>query len=713
MEHNYSAIDTAADMEYFFNPRSIAVIGASEDESKPSARVLNALLKRGFKGRIYGVNPRYSMIKGVPCYPALAAIPDAVDMVIVSIPSEAVLSMLEECIAKGVRNAVIFTSGFAEVGPEGKALQDRMAELARKGNMRILGPNCIGIINIKNSVMASFANIVDLEPVYPITMGFVTQSGAFGAMIYMLAAQEGVGFSSFISVGNEADTDFCDFLAYLLDDADTKVIGGYLEGAKDGKKFRRVAEEALKKGKPILMLKVGRSTAGSRAASSHTGALAGDDLIYDAFFKQVGIIRIETLSELTSFVEVHRGGHMPGGNNIAILSASGGAGVWIADKCDALGLNVPEISGETRRKLEEYLPFFGSARNPIDTTAAVGQNPTMLGKCIRTLLADDNIDMITINIGFGDHNAKVYADDLIEIFKSTTKPILLVTLVVAPTKIVSESINRIKDAGVTILKDPLFAVQAMSNLAWYASKAKKARESEQFVIGVKLDEGESGLLVSGDPLSEYDAKKILTAYGIQTTREGLATSASEAVRIAHEIGYPVVLKIQSPHIPHKTEAGGIKLNLSCDSEVRRAYRDVIANARKYMPDAVIQGVLVQEMLKGGVEVIIGVTEDPVFGHAVMFGLGGVFVEALKDVSFRLAPLSRNDVREMMEEVKGRRVLDGMRGKPPSDIEAIIDVILKVSQLVTDYGDRIKELDINPLIVFPQGAKVVDALIVKK
>lgn len=705
-------INTSA-MESFFNPRSIAIIGASEDPSKPSARVLNALLKRGFKGKIFAVNPRHREIRGVPCYPALAAIPEDVDMVIISVPADAVLAMLEECVAKGAKSAVIFTSGFAEVGPEGKALQENMAELARKGNMRILGPNCIGIINVKNSVMASFANIVDLEPVYPISMGFVTQSGAFGAMIYMQAAQEGVGFSCFISVGNEADTDFCDFLAYLLDDPDTKVIGGYLEGAKDGKKFRKVAEEAMKVKKPILMLKVGRSAAGSRAASSHTGALAGDDQIYDAFFRQTGIIRIETLSELTSFVEVHRTGYMPAGSNIAILSASGGAGVWIADKCETLGLNVPEITGETRRKLEDYLPFFGSAKNPIDTTAAVGQNPAMLGKCVRALLADDNIHMITINLGFADHNAKVYADDLIEIFQSTTKPILLVTLVVSPTEIVSQALARIKDAGITILKDPLFAVQAMSNLAWYADKVRKAAGARYEVLAVHPDGDVEKLLKTPGALSEYDGKKVLQGYGIPVTREGLATSADMAVTLAREIGYPVVLKIQSPQIMHKTEAGGIKLNLSADGEVRAAYEEVMANAKRYQPDAVIEGVLVQEMLKDGIEVIIGVTEDPVFGHAVMFGLGGVFVEALKDVSFRLAPLARHDAEEMVRDIKGYRILEGMRGKPPADVDAIVDAILRVSQLVTDHSDRIKELDINPLVVFPKGAKVVDALIVNK
>ncbi len=700
-------------MEYFFNPRSIALIGVSKDIRKPSGRSLNALLKWNYAGKLYPINPNYTEIHGVKCYPSLLDIPYDVDMVIVSIPAQAVLAALEQCIVKKVKAVVLFTSGFSEVGPEGRALQEQVTQLARKNNLRILGPNCVGLVNLSKSVMASFANIVDLKPVYPMSLGFVTQSGAFGTLIFAQAVQAGVGFSSFVSVGNEADTEFSDFLSYLLTTPETKVIGGYLEGAKNGAKFRKAAQDALELKKPILIMKVGRTSAGARAASSHTGSLAGDDQIYDAFFRQMGIIRIETLGELTSFVIVHRSGRMPQGNNIGILSISGGAGVMMADKAEALGLNVPEFKGETRRMLESYLPPFGSAKNPVDLTSAAVAEPEMLGRCLRTLVADDNIHMIAVAMGFMPHSAPILAKDLIEIYQSTTKPIVLTVHNISSSEVIAKAIKSIEDSGMPVLRDHLHTIQALNNLAWYSAKVRQAADAgtdRQDISPTK----ETGMLINNpDALSEYEAKKILSGYGISVTREELATSADMAVESARQIGYPVALKIQSAQIFHKTEAGGIKLNIASDAEVRAGYNEIISNAKKYMPEAKIQGVLVQEMLKDGVEVIIGTTEDPVFGQVIMFGLGGIFVEALKDISFRIAPLKRKDAQELIKEIKGYRVLQGMRGKPPVDMDALVDVILRVSRLVTDHKDVIKELDINPLMLNACGAKVADALIIKK
>lgn len=634
-------------------------------------------------------------------------------MVIISVPAPSVLAALEQCVQKKVKAVILFTSGFAEIGAEGKALQDEITQLSRKNNLRILGPNCVGLVNLSNAVMASFANIVELKPVYPMTLGFVTQSGAFGTLIFATAVAAGVGFSSFVSVGNEADTEFADFLYYLLTTEKTKVVGGYLEGAKNGAKLRSAAKEALKLKKPILIMKVGRTGAGARAASSHTGSLAGDDKIYDAFFRQMGIIRIETLGELTSFVIVHRGGRLPEGNNIGILSISGGAGVLMADKCEALGLPVPEFTGETRRLLEKYLPPFGSAKNPVDLTAAAVAQPEMLGNCLRALVADENIHMITVAMGFMPHSAPILAQDLIEIYQSTTKPIVLTTYNISESEVVAKAIKSIEDAGMPVLRDHLHSVQALANLAWYAGKLRRFAEIKTERQAVSPKPGIEKLIKKPGALSEYEAKKILAAYGIPVTREGLAASPDEAVKIARKSGYPVVLKISSAQIMHKTEAGGIVLNIKTDAQVRNAFKKIIASAKKYMPQADIQGVLVQEMLPSGTEAIVGTIDDPVFGQCVMFGLGGVFVEALKDVSFRVAPLSRADAEEMVREIKGYGVLQGLRGKPPADTEALIDIILKVSRLAVDNKNIIKELDINPLILFEKGAKVADALIIKK
>jgi acetyltransferase len=706
------AFDTdTSGIEFFYDPRSIAIIGASRNPRKPGGRPLVALQKRGYSGRVFPVNPQYDEVAGLVCYPTIVDVPGDVDMAIVSVPASSVLDVLEQCGEKGVKAVVLFSAGFAEVGAEGEALQRRMGEIASANDFRILGPNCLGLMNIGNSVMASFAHIVDLEPV-PGSLGLVTQSGAFGAMIYAEANAARVGCSSFASVGNEADTEFSDFVAYLLEDPATEVIGGYLEGARDGGKLRRVAERALERGKPIVMLKVGRTPSGARAASSHTGSLAGDDQIYDAFFRQFGIVRIEALSELTAFAIVHGGRRSFRGKRVAILSGSGGYGVMVADKCESLGLIVPELSEATREKLQRFLPDFGSSRNPIDLTAQAAVIPHMLENCFRTLVEDEDIDIILAHAIFHEPNAMKIAQEIVEIYESTSKAIVIMTPVRADFGPEADHIALLRTARVPVLSDGLGAATAVARLAWYQEKVAQAgsRERDSRPLATASAPDVAAALRGSDGLSEHRSKRILESYGIPITREALATSGDAAVRLARELGYPVALKVQSAAIAHKTEAGGIRLQLTSDDEVRAAYAEILANVERAAPDAEVEGVLVQEMLEGGVEVILGATRDPVFGHAIMFGLGGIFVEVLRDVSFRIAPLTRDDAREMVSEVKGHRVLEGVRGRPPVDVDAIVDAILAVSRLVTVHREDISELDINPLVVFPKGAKAADALI---
>jgi len=705
-------IDTSG-IEFFYHPRSIAIVGASTKSSKPGGRPVMALRKRGYAGKVFPVNPSYEEVEGYKCYPSLLDVPGDVDMAIISLPAESVLDVLRQCAEKDVKVVVIFSAGFSEVGGEGIELQEKVRDLARANNIRILGPNSLGVINAANSATASFAFIADLEPVTPGTLAFVSQSGAFGAMMYAQATEAGVGCSSFTSVGNEAEAEFSDFVGYLLDAPDTQVIGGYLEGARDGDKLRRVAEKALRLRKPMLILKVGRTGAGARAASSHTGSLAGDDQIYDAFFRQMGIVRIESLPDLTSFAILHRSGKEYRGRRVAILGGSGGQGVLLADRCERLGLSVPEITGAAREKLEQYLPAFASARNPIDLTAQGGRDTSTWGKCLRALVEDPGIDVVLAQAFFREEVGMKVAEELVEICQSTSKPVVLMTHLRDDSEFVSRCIALVENAGIPILSDGLQAAEAVAKLCWYHEKARQVSDGESLPERIPPGEGVDALIHSADRLSEFQCKRILRCYGIPVTSEALATSEEMAVEQARELGYPVALKIQSGEILHKTEAGGISLDLASDDEVRAAYQEVVDNAKRYAPDAGVQGVLVQEMLEGGVEVIIGTTRDPVFGHVIMFGLGGIFVEALRDVSFRIAPVTRRDAEEMVQEIKGYRVLQGMRGKPPVDVGAIVDAILRVSQLVTDHADEIEELDINPLVVFPEGAKAVDALVTRR
>jgi acetyltransferase len=705
-------IDTSG-LEFFYHPGSIAIVGASTKSSKPGGRPVAALRKRGYAGKVYPINPSYEEVEGYKCYPSLLDVPDDIDMVIISLPADSVLEVLEQCAAKDVKVVVIFSAGFAEVGAEGVELQERVRDLAVANNIRILGPNSLGVINAANSATASFAFIADLEPVTPGTVAFVSQSGAFGAMMYAQATQAGVGCSSFTSVGNEAEAEFSDFVGYLLDAPETQVIGGYLEGAKDGDKLRRVAEKALRVRKPVLILKVGRTGAGARAASSHTGSLAGDDQVYDAFFRQMGIVRIESLPDLTAFAILHRSGKEFRGRRVAILGGSGGQGVLLADRCERLGLTVPEITGTTREKLEQFLPEFASARNPIDLTAQGGRDVSTWGRCLRVLVDDPGIDVVLAQAFFREGTGMKVAEDLVEICQSTPKPVVLMTHHRDDSEYVSRCIALVENARIPILSDGLQAAEAVAKLCWYQEKASKASDEESPAARILPGEGVDALIHSPDRLSEFQCKQILNCYGIPVTSEALATSAEMAVERARELGYPVALKIQSGEILHKTEAGGISLDLESEREVRAAYDEVLANSKRFSPEAEVRGVLVQEMLKDGVEVIIGTTKDPVFGHVIMFGLGGIFVEALRDVSFRVAPVTRRDAEEMIREIKGYRVLQGMRGNFPADVDAIVDAILRVSQLVTDYADDIEELDINPLVVFAKGAKAVDALVTRR
>jgi acetyltransferase len=700
-------------IEYFFHPRSIAIVGASDDRRKVGGRPLALLLDRGYAGKVFPVNPRYQEIAGTPCYPTVLDVPDAIDMAIVSVPGSAVLEVLEHCSSKGVKAAVVFSAGFGEIDAAGEAEQEKIRKLARENGMRILGPNCFGIVNARNGVMATFIHELEMKAAAEPTLSLVAQSGAFGARMFEDATRAGVGCTSFTSVGNEADTEFSDFVDYLLDDPDTKIIGGYLEGVKDGERFKRAAEKALSVRKPLLITKVGRTRAGSRAAASHTGSLAGDDAMYDAFFRQMGVVRIDNPDVMTVFATLHRDGRDYSGGRVAILSGSGGHGVMLADACEGVGLTVPEILGETRAKLQRSIPAIGSGRNPIDLTAAANNRPEMPTGCLRALAEDeDNIDIILTMPFFQWERSKEMAEEFVDIYRSTNKPIVIVAHERPDSGQAAELFAIVQKVGIPILYDQFHAAQAIAKLSWYQRKAKQGRGA----AGSQKDPDPSTVagvreaLGDGEPLSEFRCKQLLGKYGIPLTREGLATSATMAVELARNFGYPVALKVQSGQILHKTEAGAIKLNLTSDRDVRRAYKEIVTNARGYAPDAKVEGVLVQEMVQDGVEVIVGVTKDPVFGHAIMFGLGGIFVEVLRDVSFRIAPLTRADAEEMLDEIRGRRVLEGVRGKPAADREALIDVLLRVSQLVIDHPDRIDEIDLNPLVVLPKGAKVVDALI---
>ncbi len=702
-------------LKYLFDPCSVAVVGASKEITKPGGVVLAYLKEEGFKGKIYPVNPKQKEIRGLPCYPNLTAIPDKVEMAVIAVTAPQVMNILKECIAKGVKGVIIFTSGFAEAGEEGVNLQKEIKELVAQTDTRVCGPNCMGIMNLHNNMKSifTFGSILPGNPPdLPKSAGFITQSGGFGCSTFITAINQGISFSHYISTGNEADADFADFLAYLTGDRCTKVIGGYMEGARDGKKLALAADMALEAKKPVVIYKTGRHQASARAAVSHTGALAGSDLVYTSFFRQKGIIRAESIAEMIAVMAILEAGNLPQGKRAAIFASSGGHGVVMVDKCVEAGLEIASLSEETRAGLARLLPSFANISNPIDFTGMDIVQPNLFQKCAEIVVADPGVDVVLVSYWATKELEGPIQKQLIQIANSTVKPVIAVIL--GSNEYVFKHIHYLHKHRVPTIMGVDSAARAVNHVAGYVSKAGSFKPVKTASPSPAKHEVEKILssLEPGDRLSEWQTKKILAAYGIPVTREERAATADEAVTIAGQIGYPVAVKIDSPDVLHKTEADGIKLNLTTSEEVRQAFQEVMAGARRYNPQARLNGVLVQEMLKEGTEVIVGIGKDPVFGSTVIFGLGGIFVEALKDIALRVVPFDEADAWEMINEIKGRSLLEGVRGKPAADKKAIVDIILKVARLAADFP-QISELDINPLMVFAEGegACAADALLV--
>jgi acetyltransferase len=704
----------------FFRPDSIAIVGASLDLTSISGKPLKFLKEYGYKGNVYLVNPKYSEMHGLACYPSIMAIPGQPDLALFAVAYHRVLPALAECAEKGIKNVIIFSSGFAETGAEGARLQNQIKELAKASGIRVCGPNCQGMVNLADSIAASFSAALESGKLLCGPVGFATQSGALGYSTFNQAQEAGIGFTYIVNTGNEADLTTLDAMEFMLEDESTRVILGYLEGVPNPGQFKAVAARALKLGKPMILLKAGRSAIGSRAASSHTAALTGSDAAFQAVCRQKGIVRVNDIEELLDMAKVFAPGKLPQGNRLCVISTSGGAGIIAADTCADLGLELPDLLEESYNQIKEFIPAYGSARNPIDITAQVINDPTGFRRCVEIVLADPNVDslMIVQTMITGPAGEQV-ARDIVEVLCTSIKPVVIVWTAGDVTN--QRCFQILKEGGIPYFKAPGRGVRAIKALVDYASFAETFRNNSlegQIKARVLCEQELQGvreLLAAGGTLSEHEAKKVLRRYGLPIPKEGLAANEEEAVGLAHSIGYPVVMKIESPQILHKTEAKGVMLNLSSPEEVREAFRSIVKNAGSYNPDAEIKGVLVQEMIGKGVEVIVGVNNDPVFGPVIMFGLGGIFVEVFKDVAMRPAPLSEADAMAMIREIKGYPLLTGFRGREKGDTAALAEVLIAVSHLAVDLKDDLAELDINPLIVLPagQGVKLADALIIAK
>ena len=703
------------DLERFFNPRSIAVIGASQDLITISGQPLHHLVSHHYAGRLYPVNPKYQEILGVKCYASIEALPETPDLALILINSSRAAEMLRACGKKGVRFAIVFSSGYSEVGGRGIEMQRELAAVAAEFDMGIIGPNCQGMLNAAGNVYAGFGSV--FFTAYDAgAVSMVSQSGGFGFSVMNLASKDGgVHFRQMVTTGNEIGVSTLDFIEHFIDDAGTEVIAVYIEGLKDAHRLLKVGRLALAQKKPILAWKVGNSVQGARAAASHTANLGGAMALYQAAFRQSGIIQVEDIQDVVDYSRAFRCGKLPKGNRVAIITVSGGAGILMTDECVARGMQVPQLSAETTEKLRAIVPAFGSIQNPVDVTAAIFNDLSLIRRTLQAVLDDPNVDAIAmINASLQGELADNIAIEITAIAAQTDKPIFLAWS--ARDELARAAYARLDALKIPHYKSPVRCGRALAALSSYAASLRREDlRLEETVPVCFVPALKTQLVVKRYDWSEHFAKQALADYGIGVTREILVSNAAAAVEAACTLGYPVVLKVQSPDIPHKTEARAVRLGVDSDTAVALAFDEIMRNAQAYQADARIEGVLVQEMVAGGIETILGVTNDPLFGPAVMFGLGGIFAEVLHDVSFRLAPVTYSVALEMIDEIKGSAVLKGARGAAPADIDALAGAIVRVSAMAVDLQDHLAELDINPLFVLPkgQGVKAGDALLKPK
>lgn len=690
----------------FFEPRSVAVVGVARDEGKVGHFVFDNLVAAGFEGAIYPVNPRADEIHGVRCYPNLAALPEVPDLVVIVVPARAVPAVMDDCIAVGAKSVVVISAGFKETGREGGALERELAAKAREGGIRLLGPNCLGLVSTGARLNASFA--AGMPPVGAIS--FMSQSGALGTAVLDWAAGEGVGLAHFVSLGNRADLSETDLLKEWTANASTRVIVAYLESVADGQAFVAAAEESSRI-KPILAVKAGGSDAGARAVSSHTGSLAGSEAAYEAAFSRGGIIRARTVQELFDYAVGFSLQSLPAADGIVIVTNAGGPAVMATDACEQVGVTLASLENATTEALRLMLPPAAALYNPVDILGDA--EPERYEGALRLVYADPNVHcVLCILTPQAMTDATATAEALARV--AAEHPSTTTIACFMGRDSVEDAWVLLRGSGIPNYPFPERAVTSIGAMYRYRRHLERARVERPSTASdnaAVVTEIERARFLRHSFITEESAAAVVAAYGIRVPSGEVAKDLKAAQDAALRIGYPVVAKIASPDILHKSDVGGIRVGIEGPEELASAYEEILGKSRAYMADAVIDGVLVQEMVPKGREVIIGIDRDPTFGPLLMFGLGGIYVEVLKDVVFRLCPVDKAQAREMISEINAYGFLRGARGQKSADIDAIADVLVKVSLLAVEHPE-IVELDINPLIVgdASQGAIAADVRI---
>lgn len=692
------------------SPTSIVVVGASTDTKRVGGEIVLNLKTGGFRGDVFPVNPKYREICGYSCFPDVTAIDRAADMAVVAVNAEQVPNVIRDCGRAGISIAVVLSSGFGEAGTSGMELQRELDEVIAESGVRIVGPNCIGLMNVRQHMYCGFGPGFRNHGISKGPVAMVTQSGGYGFSVVGLCNHQGIGFSQIISTGNECDLSTADLIDYVLDDDEIKVVVTYIEGVKDGRRFLEVGQKALACGKPILCWKVGNSAVARNAVASHTANLSAPYELFKTAFSESGYIEIREIEDLVDIARGFLGGRIPKGRRVAVVTTSGGSGVLMADRCDEARLTLPEPPLTLLESISSILPPHSAVSNPVDMTAQVGDDAAAFNRVVKAFVDSPAYDQILVRYGAVQGvNAPAWATGIVSMAQTTEKPVLVAWSRVPDPA--SKALQILEEGGVPWFVTPGRTVTAAAALGDFHFRQARLQQS---VIGP--DERLSKVSIDLPPgtsvLGEHASKKVIAAYGIPVVSEKLFNPAEIEKLEQSPFGFPLVVKIESPDIAHKTEAGAVITGIRSLPELRQAAVKVVSSAKMHFPDAIIQGVLVQQTCSG-MELILGAFVDDCFGPVVILGLGGIHAEVLKDVTRRFAPISRASAREMIFELRAAPLFSGYRGMPPLDVEALADVIFRLSHLISHHKDRIREIDINPLFVGPMGTGVVaaDALII--
>lgn len=699
-----------ASFERLFNPRGIAIVGASGDITRFGGQTVRALNKSGFAGGVYPVNPKYPQIDGRTCYATIAEIPGECDLAVIALPAAHVPRMVRECGERGIRYAVVLGGGFREVGEAGFKLEAEMLSNAREHNVRLIGPNCIGMVNVHARMIAAFGSMTRPPELKPGPVSAVLQSGGFGMSIVIQCAMRGIGFRHVVASGAEADITMPELIDAYVDDPQTRVILAYLEGVADGRALMASLRRALAAGKPVVIWKGGKTGQGARAAASHTANLTSTYDVYRAALRQSGAVEVGDTEHAVDFLEAYLSGRMARGRNVAIVTNTGGSAVVFCDAADDARLNLAMLADDTTARLRQLMPPLSAVMNPVDTTGGYPrpEHASNFQAAIEALLADANVHQLCVLCGTIMGNTfEIQARVVSQAAKSSAKPVFAFSAI--PKEVSSQGRELFGQASIPIFATPSRAARAMGLLADYAEALQRRRDdSTTPAVPRSLPALPPGAIT----LDEHESKQILAAAGIPVTRDVLLP-LNAAPELTSAVIFPAALKLVSRDVAHKTEIGGVRLNVRDAKELEDAAADIVARARRAVPDARLTGLLACEMVTDGIEMIVGVVNDQAFGPVVALGLGGVFAETLKDMAYRVAPFGLDDAREMMNELRGRAVLDGVRGSPAADTEALTQALVRLSELSWTLRERLAELDVNPLLVRPKGRGVVaaDALII--